>query len=181
MIDVKQMTYLIRQANQNDIPRLEELLGNYMQELFHRTWGGTTQLLEQHWFHNEVGIVVAEAANQEIVGFVAWISSYDLHHCMKGGEVIDLYVSPAHRGRGLAMLLITDVATKIQGCGGTYLKGQAMNNPAARRLYRRCARCFAGDECYVSGRAFRRLAELSGKSLREVVSELPEMGWNYEA
>ncbi len=99
---------------------------------------------------------------------------------MKGGEVVDLYVAPPHRGHGLAMLLLADVARRIRERGGTYLKGQALNNPAAQRLYRRCARCFPGDECYVSGRAFRRLADLSGKNPREVASGLPEMAWNFE-
>jgi hypothetical protein len=37
-----------------------------------------------------------------------------------------------------------------------------------------------GGESYVSGRAFRRLAELSGESLREIVKGLPDTAWNYE-
>jgi GNAT superfamily N-acetyltransferase len=111
------MSYLIRQANRNDIPRLEELLGDYMQELFHRAWGGTTQLLEQQGFGNEVTIIVAEASGQGVVAFVAWISSYDLHHCMSGGEVIDLYVARPQRGRGLAMRLMADVAMRIGSAG----------------------------------------------------------------
>jgi hypothetical protein len=35
-------------------------------------------------------------------------------------------------------------------------------------------------ELYVSGRAFRHLAELSGKNPREIVKNLPEAVWNYE-
>ena len=125
-------------------------------------------------------MIVAEASEQEVVAFAAWVSSYDLHHCMKGGEVIDLYVCPSHRGHGVAMLLIARIAMAIQEHGGTYIKGQALDNPAAQRLYQRCARCFPGTECYVSGRAFRQLAELSGKRVREIVSHMPETAWNYE-
>ncbi len=65
------MSYLIRQAERNDILRLEELLADYMQELFHRAWGGTRQLLEQHGFADELGIAVAETFKPEIVAFVA--------------------------------------------------------------------------------------------------------------
>ena len=81
------MTYLIRKATRNDIPCLEKLLNVYMQESFQRAWGGTAQQLEQDGFGPEVEMVVAEASNQELVAFAAWVSSYDLHYCMKGGEV----------------------------------------------------------------------------------------------
>ena len=175
------MTYLIRKAARNDIPCLEKLLNVYMQESFQRTWEGTAQRLEQHGFGHEFEMLVAEAPDQEVVAFAAWGSSYDLHHCMKGGEVIDLYVCPSHRGQGVAMLLIARIANEIQEHGGTYLRGQALDNPVAQRLYQRCAKCFPGAECYVSGRAFRQLAELSGKSVREIVRHMPETAWNYEA
>jgi GNAT superfamily N-acetyltransferase len=176
------MAYLIRKATRNDIPCLEKLLNVYMQESFQRAWGGTAQRLEQHGFGHEFEMMVAEASDPEVevVAFAAWVSSYDLHHCMKGGEVIDLYVLPSHRGQGVAMLLIARLAKEIQEHGGTYLKGQALDNPAAQRLYQRCARCFPGAECCVSGRGFRQLAELSGQSVREIVSHLPETAWNYE-
>jgi GNAT superfamily N-acetyltransferase len=174
------MTYLIRKATRNDIQCLEKLLNIYMQESFQRAWGGTAQRLEQHGFGHEVEMIVAEASEQEVVAFAAWVSSYDLHHCMKGGEVIDLYVCPSHRGHGVAMLLIARIAMAIQEHGGTYIKGQALDNPAAQRLYQRCARRFPGTECYVSGRAFRQLAELSGKRVREIVSHMPKTAWNYE-
>jgi GNAT superfamily N-acetyltransferase len=174
------MTYLIRNATRNDIPCLEKLLNVYMQESFQRAWGGTAQQLQQGGFGPEVEMVVAEASNQELVAFAAWVSSYDLHYCMKGGEVIDLYVCPSHRGHGVAMLLIARIAMRILEHGGTYIKGQALDNPAAQRLYQRCARCFPGAECCVSGRAFRHLAQLSGKSVREIVSQMPETAWNYD-
>ena len=108
------MTYLIRKATRNDIPCLEKLLNVYMQESFQRAWGGTAQRLEQHGFGHEFEMIVAEACDQEAVAFAAWVSSYDLHHCMKGGEVIDLYVCPSHRGQGVAMLLIARIAKGIQ-------------------------------------------------------------------
>ena len=79
------------------------------------------------------------------------------------------------------MLLIARIAKEIREHGGTYLRGQALDNPVAQRLYQRCAKCFPGAECYVSGRAFRQLAELSGKSVREIVRHMPETAWNYEA
>jgi len=174
------MSYLIRKAHRNDIPCLEKLLGAYMQETYQSAWGGTAQRLEQHLIGSEVKICVAEASDLEVVAFVAWTASYDLHWCMKGGEVIDLFVYPSHRGRGIVMLLITDIAMKIQKHGGAYLKGGAVGSSVVHRLYQRIAMRVSENDYYVSGRAFRRLAELSGKSPREIVSGLPEVAWNYE-
>ena len=175
------MPYLIRKANRSDVPRLGELLEAYMRETYHGSWGGSTQLLEQHLSGREVEIIVAETMNREVIGFVAWVDSYDLHWCMKGGDVIDFFVYPSHRGLGASILLIVRLAAEIQEHGGTYLKGGAVDNPVVQRLYQKIAMCLPCGESYVSGRAFRRLAELSGRSMREIIKNMPEAAWNYES
>jgi GNAT superfamily N-acetyltransferase len=172
------MTYSIRKADRGDIPQFEKLLIDYMGETYHSTWGGITQRLDEDGFGNEFETMIAETSKGEIVGFAAWISTYDLHWCQKGGEVIDMFVSSPHRGRGVALLMITDVAMEIQKRGGTFLKGGAVDNAVVKRFYERVAMCL--PECYLSGRAFRHLAELSGKSVREIVRNLPEKQWNYQ-
>ncbi len=129
----------------------------------------------------EIEILLAETSSREVVAFLAWTSSYDLHWCMKGGVIVDLFVCPQHRSRGVAVLLATDLARQIQERGGTHLKGGAVESPIVHRLYRRIAMRLSDNEYYVSGRAFRHLASLSGKSLREIVKNLPETAWNYEA
>ena len=173
------MPYLIRPAIPADIPKLSELLNVYMQETFQKAWGGNPQQLKQDCFGAEFEMLVAETLEGEAIAFAAWKTSYDLHWCIKGGEVIDLFVCREHRTRGVAMKLLVAVANEIQKRGGVYIKGQAVNG-TAERLYQRCAWCFTAAECFVSGRAFRRLAELSGKEVREIVRGLPEQSWNYE-
>src|ERR671917_155897 len=113
------MPYLIRKASRDDASSLKAMLEAYMQETYHAGWGGNTQLLEQHLSGHEVEILVAEAINREVVGFVAWVDSYDLHWCLKGGNVIDFFVRPQHRGRGAAILLLTKLAGDIHERGGT--------------------------------------------------------------
>lgn len=174
------MPYLIRKANKSDVPSLGQLLEAYMRETYHGAWGGNVELLEQHLLGNELEIIVAETLNREVVGFVAWVDSYDLHWCLKGGDVIDFFVRPSHRGRGAAILLISKLAGNIRERGGAYLKGGAVDDPVVRRLYRKIAIRFPGGESYISGRAFRRLAELSGESLRGIIRKMPEAAWNYE-
>ena len=173
------MPYLIRYAIPADIPQLCQLLDMYMQETFQRAWGGTPQRLEQDGFGVELEMVLAETPEQEAIAFAAWKKAYDLHVCLKGGEVIDLFVCAEHRGRGIALNLLLAVASDIQKHGGVYIKGQAVDS-RSERLYQRCARCFQEADCCVSGRAFRRLTELSGKGLREIVRGLPEQSWNFE-
>lgn len=174
------MPYLIRKANQSDVPSLGELLEGYMRETYQGAWGGNVQLLEQHLVDHEVEIIVAETLERKVIGFVAWMASYDLHWCLKGGDVIDFFVCPSHRGRGAAVLLIAGLAGEIHKHGGAYLKGGAVDNASVRRLYGKIAMNLPGGESYVSGRAFRRLAELSGESLRQIVKKMPEAKWNYE-
>lgn len=174
------MPYLIRKANRDDVPRLGELLEAYMRETYQTTWGGNKQLLEQHLLGHEVEIIVAETLDRKVIGFVAWIDSYDLHWCLKGGDVIDFFVCPAHRGHGAAILLVAKLAADIREHGGAYLKGGAVDNLVVRRLYQKIAMCLPDGESYISGRAFRRLAELSGESVRATIKNLPETGWNHE-
>lgn len=174
------MPYCIRKITPDDIPELKVLLTTFMQETFCRPWGGTCDQLAQDGFGAEFEMVVAESSSQTLIAFAAWKSSYDLHHCIKGGDVMDLFVVPACRGQGVAIRLITAIAAQIQQQGGSYIKGQAVENPSAQRLYQRCAHCFPAAECYVSGRAFRQLAKLSSQSLRDLIRNLPEQAWNYE-
>ena len=174
------MLYLIRKAVRSDVPHLARLLEGYLRETYQGAWGGTAELLERHVSNNDVEILVAENSAQEIIAFVASIDTYDLHWCMKGGEIIDFYVAPLYRGRGAAMFLIIDLAAEVERRGGKFLKGGAVENASVRRLYGRVAMCQPNGECYISGRAFRHLAGLPGRPLREIVKNLPETAWNHE-
>jgi GNAT superfamily N-acetyltransferase len=156
------------------------MLNIYMRETYNGAWAGTAERLKQDAFGGPVQIFVAETSRREVIGFIAWIPTYDLHYCLKGGDVIDFYVSAAHRGRGAGLLLAVNASAEIQKGGGTFLKGGAVDNPVVHRSYSRLAMCPPGGECYVSGRAFRHLAGLSGKSVRETIKNLPDAAWNSE-
>jgi hypothetical protein len=173
------MSYIIRKSLRDDIPVLARLLDAYMRETYNTAWAGSVERLEKDGFGNKFEMMIAESSSKEIIGFAAWISTYDLHYCMKGGEVIDMFVASSFRGRGVVLLMLTEIAAEIQKGGGTFLKGGAVDNPVVKHFYQRFA--VGLPECYVSGRAFRHLAGLSGRSLREIVRNLPETGWNYEA
>ena len=172
--------FTVRAAKQSDVPALARLLEAYMQETFKVSWRGSAEALRRDGFGREFETHVAVTGDARVIGFAAWTKSYDLHHCLTGGYILDLYVAPASRGRGVAPALVCMVAAEILQRGGTYVKGQAVDNRAVQRLYARFAMCFPGADYVIGGRAFRRLAELAGRSARVAARSLPEKSWNYE-
>jgi GNAT superfamily N-acetyltransferase len=170
----------VRLAAPEDIAGLVPLLQAYMRETYTHPWHGSADSLAAHALGQRCSMLVATDPLQNPVGFLAWVPSYDLHHCVPGGEALDLYLAPPSRGRGLALLLGCAAAAHILKAGGRYLKGSVVPRGAGDRLYRRFGiRDAAG--CIVSGRGFRRLAEHHGRSIREMMRHLPEPSWSYEA
>jgi GNAT superfamily N-acetyltransferase len=171
----------IRLATAADVPALVPLFQAYMRETYDAPWHGSAESLERDALGHRCTLHVAVDAHRSVSGFIGWTSSYDLHHCLAGADVLDLYVSPGDRGRGLALALACAAAEAVARGGGTYLKGGAVEGGTGRRLYARLAVCWPNGDCYVSGRAFRRLAALTGVPLRTMIRDLPPRAWNHEA
>lgn len=164
----------------SDIDTWIPLLQSYMQEAYGVEWSGSAEALHAAALGQKCTVLLASTADRGGVGFIAWTPSYDLHHCVSGVDVLDLYVVPAMRSRGVALVLACAMAAEELGRGAIYMKGTALEGGAGRRLYGRFAVCDASG-CIVGGRAFRRLAELAGRPVREIARSLPERAWNYEA
>ncbi|HZS40026.1 MAG TPA: GNAT family N-acetyltransferase [Polyangia bacterium] len=169
----------VRAAAPTDVPELAALLELYMKEQYGRAWNGSPEALERDGFGARFDVMVA-ARGGELVGFAAWAAAYDLHHCVAGSELIDLFVRKDARARGVALLLIAAAASEARARGAVYMKGLAVGAPATRRLYERVAMSFDGADIIVGGRAFRALAELAGRPLREMLLALPRKEWNYQ-
>ena len=159
---------------------LTQLLQAYMGEALSMPWGGSADALEQDVSAGRVNVLVADEADA-LIGFAAWTWSYDLHHCVSGGEVLDVYVTPGRRGKAVAVALLAAAADEVRRAGGTYLKGLVVAERAGRRLYQRLGVCFPGEHCYVSGRASRELSALAGRPAREIARRLPDKSWNRES
>jgi ribosomal protein S18 acetylase RimI-like enzyme len=171
----------VRAATTADVDAIASMLREYMKETFGTPWYGSPEALVRDGLGSALRFVIAEAAGEEVVAFVAWQSTYDLHHCVSGAEVMDLYVAPRLRGRAVALLLLVEVAAQAEQLGGKFIKGQAITKPGVRELYDRVAMSFPGADCIVGGRAFRALAELAGRPPRFVVKNMPDRAWNHEA
>lgn len=89
-----------------------ERLGHLMQV--------TPQALVQHLFGEQPAAqaVVAEVAD-EVVGFALYFTNFSTFLGRPGLYLEDLYVQPAHRGRGLGRRLLTHLAALAvaRGCG----------------------------------------------------------------
>jgi GNAT superfamily N-acetyltransferase len=115
--------YIIREASPADVHPVAALLRQYMLETYDHAWRGSVNALLQDGFGTRFRALVAVLADDS-VGLLAWEKSYDLHHCLSGGHVLDLYVAPRHRARGIAVQLIATAAGIIHSEGGAFIKGE---------------------------------------------------------
>jgi len=149
-----------------------------MLETYHEEWRGTVNGLLQDGFGARFRALIAALPDQT-VGFLAWETSYDLHHCLSGGHVLDLYVTPRHRARGIAVQLIARAAGIIHNEGGAFIKGGAVDSGTGSRLYGRFAPSF-GNDYILGGKAFRHLAARADLPVRKLVRSMPHREWNFE-
>lgn len=172
----------IRRATPTDAESLASLLIHYLGESYSGHVGSTPDqlrrdVLSDHATHR---VLLAEASGQA-VGFVAWDDVYDMHWAMSGAQIADLFVVPSHRGLGVALALLAHAAAAVRASGGAFLRGGAYDRESTRRAYGRVAVVSSSGETHLSGRAFRRLAELQGRSVRDMLRALPPLAWNFEA
>jgi GNAT superfamily N-acetyltransferase len=165
----------IRLATPDDVPALASLNDAYMRELFARPWNGTEERLAADLAEGVVHAALTETRD----AFVAWHAAYDLHHCIRGASINDLYVAPSARGRGVAACLLAYCAARVAAAGGTYLHGTAAGERAAP-LYARAAELHPQLGVIIGGRAFRAFAALDGAGPRAILSGLPPVAWNVE-
>lgn len=169
----------IRLASAEDADLLGQLQSEYMRELFDKPWGGSSDALARDLNENRLSAALAiDSRRRAPVGFVAWTFGYDMHHCVRGGEMIDLYVRPDHRGIGRSAQLVAVACNEIAKSGGVFIKGTAV--ASAVSLYKRVAWGWDCREMILGGRAFRTVAEKAGATPREIIRSLPKPEWNHE-
>ena len=170
--------YIIREASPADVHPVAALLRQYMLETYDHAWRGSVNALLQDGFGTRFRALVAVLADDS-VGLLAWEKSYDLHHCLSGGHILDLYVGHRHRARGIAVQLIARAAGVVHSEGGAFIKGGAVDSGTGSRLYGRFAPAF-GNDYILGGKAFRHLAAQSCLPVRKLARSMPRREWNFE-
>ncbi|MBD2089448.1 GNAT family N-acetyltransferase [Microcoleus sp. FACHB-1515] len=177
------MPYKISTATIDELEIVAQLMSDYVrQNLNMAAWPCSVEIFKRDYSSGCFRMTVIYSVDRNcdrLVGFAAWMPSYDLHHCVHGASFIDFYVAPAYRGRGLAAALLCEIAAEITRLGWDFMRGSAMTGRASR-LYARVGVCFGSNEYNVSGKALRQLASLAGLPAREIVRGLPTKEMNYE-
>ena len=171
----------IRPATTDDVPAIAALFHAHMRDAFgpDAVWGGSAEALARDGFGVHFEMIVATRGG-ECVGFVGWQGDYDVHSCIPGGEINDMYVRPDVRGLGVALRMIAAVAERVRARGGRYVRGLTTGNPETLALYGRVAVAFEGANCILGGAAFRTVADLAGKPARAIVAGLPDPKTNWD-
>lgn len=169
---------LVRDAAVEDLTQLTGLLDEYMEETYQRRWAGKREDLARDILGRECHTLVA-VDDAELVGFAIWQRCYDVHHCLHGGELLDLYVQKAARGSAFAPQLLLAVISAVSRNGGKFLRGKGVS-AQGDSLYERFAVTFPGTEFILGGRAFRELGALKGVPLRQAMRAIPPKSANFE-
>lgn len=171
----------IRPATTEDVPAIAALFGAHMRDAFGAgaRWDGSAEALARDGFGLHFEMLVATRSS-ECVGFVGWQNDYDVHSCIPGAELNDMYVRPDVRGLGVALRLVAAVAATVRARGGKYVRGLTTGDPRTLALYGRIAVAFEGANCILGGAAFRTVAELAGKPARAIIRGLPDNQANWK-
>jgi ribosomal protein S18 acetylase RimI-like enzyme len=170
----------IRTPTGEDAEVLSTLLADYLRESYPGHTGSSTEQLRRDVLGPQAThhVLLAEV-RKAAIGFAAWDAVYDMHWAVAGAQIADIYVASSHRGLGVALALMARVAADVRASGGAFLRGGAYDRTSTRRAYARVAVVAPSGETHLSGRAFRQLAELADRPVREIIQALPPREWNF--
>lgn len=103
---------VIRAAAATDLPEVEELLRSYMAEALNRRWEGSLSALERDGLGREFHTLLAWRG-REAVGVAFWHRVYNVHFCVVGGEICDMFVKRHYRNSGTALMLVAAAARTL--------------------------------------------------------------------
>lgn len=166
------MDMRVRGFSSADAETVSALFAEYMREAYGQPNAMTAEILRRDAGRLFEVIVAVDAAHDRPVGFAIWRESYDLHNAVSGGEIPDLYVSPAFRGRLVAIRLVATVGRAVLARGGRYVRAEVLAGVPSR-LARRMTVGFPAETVYLSGRGLRELVALADSPPRDLIAGLP--------
>lgn len=170
----------VRRPTADDAETLAALLTAYLRESYPGHIGSSPEQLRRDVLGARARHHVLFAETRDTaIGFVAWDFVYDMHWATGGAQIADLFVLPSYRGLGVSLALIASAAAEVKADGGGFLRGGAYDRESTRRSYARVAVVRPSGDTYLSARAFRRVAELAGRPIRDIVRGLPPIEWNF--
>jgi len=157
------MTWVLRAAtpaDAEDIFRLVKALAEY-EKLTHEVTGDVDRLREHLFGPRCYAEVIVAEMDGRTVGFALFLHNYSTFRTAPGIYLEDLFVEPAHRGRGIGTALLRAVArvARERDCARLQWAVLEWNAPAIR-FYERQGAELLGDWrlCRVTAEALARLA-----------------------
>lgn len=98
----------------------------------------------------------------EVVGFAVWLFDYSTFTGRYGIYLEDLFVRPAHRGKGIGKALMVHLARQCVAHGATNFQWSVLNwNTPSIEFYKSLGAQLKGEWiiCRVSGDALKQLAQ----------------------
>jgi GNAT superfamily N-acetyltransferase len=168
---------VVRRATDDDMSAVVALLDGFAVGHPAQGLARSPDRLRQAFFDSgAIGYVLIAEQKGAPIGLGIWRKTYDVFWSMFGGEGIALYVRPEKRGFGVAASIVAAMCADIRREGGEYLLAYYAAERAA--FYERVGLGGPERSCHVSATAFRTLADLAGKSPREIVRGLPDKSFN---
>ena len=151
------MTAAFRLADESDVPAILRLMGNLYREdgVVRLEVPAAEHALRGLLAEPGAGLVWVAEQGGEPVGYLAVTFGYSLEYHGPDAFIDEIYVAPAHRGRGVgrAAIALAEGACRARGIGALHLEVERAN-VRAEALYRR-AGFREGDRRLMT----RRLAE----------------------
>lgn len=152
--------FTLRPAAQADAPAIVRLLyelADY-EKLLHRFH--LTEAIAARDMTGEACQTDLALAGGEVVGIATWGWIYKSFAARRGIFLEDLYVQPAHRGRGIGKALLLALAARAQATDG-FLEWQVLNwNTPSIEFYKSLGATFMPDwiTCRLEGAALQKAA-----------------------
>jgi len=168
---------IVRRAVDADIEAIEDMVDDFVKghpaEKVVRSREG---LRKAYFGASPVASLVVAVDQGRVVGMGQWTLIYEMFWGKYGASVEWFYVRPKSRGKGISAAIAAEICSQVRQAGGDFLYGGGGDE--VEPLYERVAIGWSTNSCHVSAEAFQVLADLAGKSARDIVRGLPKPEMN---
>jgi N-acetylglutamate synthase-like GNAT family acetyltransferase len=168
----------IRIAQQNDLPGIKKLIDEFAQGHPSKDHERQLESYRNAYFGKfpAAEIIVAER-NSEILGIIQFTLMFDMFWCIYHANPEWFFVREKNRRSGICFSLFAFLCNRVRESGGVAVYAYA-NETTAQLLEKISFGNGPSSFFHLSGEAFHRLADLSGKPAREIVANIPDKELN---
>jgi len=163
---------IVRRAVEGDLEAIEEMVADFVKgHPAENTSRPRAALRDAYFGPAPVANLVVAVEGGRVVGMGQWTRIYEMFWGVYGANVEWFYVRPKSRGRGISAAIVAEICSQVRQAGGDFLYGGGGDE--IEPLYERVAIGWPTNSCHVSAEAFQVLADLAGRSPRDIVRGLP--------